>query len=95
MSAVSNEPRGLKLVPVWLPVAVVLVTALSNVGAVSATYGNRISEAEKRLDAIERDRDLEHREYEEFKADIRSQLIEIKTDVGWIRKSMEHGASGP
>ena len=87
-------PTGWRLIPVWFSVAVVTVTALSNAGAVSATFGNRISDTEKRLDVIEHDREIRLRDYEQFKADIRSELAEIRTDLNWIRHSIER-SQGP
>ncbi len=89
MTSERSEQKGLRLLPVWLPVAVVVITALSNAGAVSSSYGSRISDSEKRLDVIERDRAMQLRDYQEFKSDIRTELAEIKTNVSWIRKSLE------
>lgn len=77
------------MVPTWLPVVITAVTILCNLGAGYAAFGGRISEAERRLQQIETDRGEKLRDYEAFKADIRSDVAEMKTDLKWIRQSLE------
>lgn len=78
-----------RLIPTWLPVAVCAITILCNIAAAYATFGGRIADAERRLAAIESDRIDKLREYQAFKSDIRSDVAEIKTDLKWIRSTLE------
>lgn len=80
-----------KWLPTWWPVAVAVATILCNAGATYASLGGRLSEAERRLEAVERDRSEKLREYEQFRSDIRSDVAEIKTDLKWIRAAMGKG----
>lgn len=76
-------------VPTWLPVAVCVVTMLCNVGASYATFGGRIAETERRISAVEEDRAVKLRDYDQFKTDVRSDLAEMRTDLKWIRTTLE------
>jgi len=78
-----------RLIPTWLPVAVCAITILCNIAAAYATFGGRMADAERRISAIEADRADKQREYELFKTDIRSDVAEIKTDLKWIRSTLE------
>lgn len=90
-----EEPKGWRLVPQWLPVAVVIVTAFGNLGAVSATLASRMAEAEKRLDTAERARDTQRPEDEAFRAEIKSEIAAMRTDLQWIRRSLDRVPSLP
>lgn len=77
------------MIPVWLPVATALVTVLCSAGAAYATFGWRVSEAERRLSGIESDRGEKLRDYLQFKSDIRADVVEMKADIRWIRTTLE------
>jgi len=77
------------MVPVWFPLVVGSVTILCGAGAASSTIGNRIGNAERRLDLVERDREEKIRDYQQFKSDMRTDISEIKTNLRWIRDEMQ------
>jgi hypothetical protein len=84
----KNPEVGLRFIPIWLPVALAAITILCSAGATSATIGSRLAEAERRIDTIERDRVEKLRDYQQFKNDMRGDISEIKTDLGWIRRAL-------
>lgn len=89
MSEQEAQQKGLRLIPVWLPIVTSLVTIFCSAGAASATYAWRMTDAERRLGAIETDRIEKVRDYQQFKADIRADVAEMKADIRWIRTTLE------
>lgn len=89
MSEKEAVEKGLRLVPSWMPVFIAIVSGVFSAGASYATMGSRLSDAEHRMQAIEADRDSATRDLNQFKTEIARDLAGIKTDIGWIRRSME------
>lgn len=89
MSEAEAESKGLRLIPIWLPILTTVVTILCSAGAASATYNWRMTDAERRLGAIETDRVDKIRDYLQFKSDIRADVAEMKADIRWIRTTLE------
>ncbi len=77
--------KGLKLVPSWFPVVVAAVAFFFGAGGTFAVSQLRMSTIEKRLDGQEsRLTDGEKRDAETSQI-----LVEMKTDVRWIRETLE------
>ncbi len=85
MSVEEAVERGLRLVPNWFPVVVAAVAFLFGAGGTFAVSQLRISTIERRLDATD-SRMLEGEKRDEATTNA---LIEMKTDIRWIRTTLE------
>jgi hypothetical protein len=74
---------------VWLPLLIAAVSILTGAGATTATISGRITDAERRIEVIERDRERKLADYQQFKTDVRGDLSEIKTDLAWVRSALQ------
>lgn len=93
MSSPNSDPKGIRLLPIWFPIIVVVVTAIGNFGSVIASYGNRLSESEHLLESNEKEGASLRLDYFQFKSDMRSDISAIRNDLTWIRRALENKTS--